>query len=146
MFKLNITENIKNLIKGCLVLIILIVVLGFGINKLFSYQRVPFPPIIMYDNTCYFTTGDPIEVEPPQDFIDVGKITSSISSLKSPIKNFECNFESAKNATIFANSQNKSVIYIKYDNKSKVEYEPWKTHEQIQLELDERNKLNENSK
>lgn len=141
MFKLNITENIKNLTKGCLILSIIVIVLIFSINTMFSHQRVPFPPIIMYDNTCYFTTGDRIEVEPPQGFIDVGKITSSISSLKSPTKNFECNFESAKNATIFANSQNKSIIYIKYDNKSKVEYEPWKTHEQIQIELDERNKL-----
>lgn len=143
MFKKENLLNIKNLLKGLLIFSFLIVLLLFCYYKIQDYNPTVYPPIIKYENTNYFNAENIIVDLVPEGFEQVGKITSIISSQKSPAKDFQCNYDFDKNAIIFANPEDTTTIYVKYDNgKNQEEYEAWKTAETIQKEIDERNKEN----
>ncbi len=143
MFKKETSLNIINLLKGGLVLIILFVMLAIAYKKLISYQKIAYPPSIKVNNNLYFTTGDKIYVEPPKSFMEAERINSMVDSTKMPSEDLQCNYEFGNNALVFVSTEDSITIYVKYD-KTEPEYEVWKTEEEIQREIDEKNQNRNN--
>ncbi|WP_040193854.1 hypothetical protein [Clostridium culturomicium] len=143
MFKKETSLNIINLLKGGLVLITLFAVLSITFNKLMAGERPVYPPSIKVNNKLYFATGDKIYVEPPKSFMEAGRINSMVDSTKMLSEDLQCNYEFGNNALVFVSTEDFTTIYVKYD-KTEPEYEVWKTEEEIQREIDEKNQNRNN--
>lgn len=143
MLNEDIFINFKNLIKGFLIISIVAGMLWFLFFKPLTTEKPVFPPIIMFNDTLYFTSGRPFEGKVPNGFEEVGMIFSSSSDAKAPVKNFQCNYDFAERGIIFSNSKVNNTIYVKYaENSTAKGIQAWKTEEEIQKYFDELNKSN----